>query len=216
MTNKKNTTKSWAFLPIIGLFALFGYFVGSYAARSGVDLPQIFGPSASTSHAVAMGIATIYLLVGILLLIAVASPRLAEGMLKGADSQDIIDNPPMYALQAFAMVSFGLALAVVASAGEGAVLSPRAGGIGFAVLMLAGCIAYWRSLPLLDELLKVASIESAALTYGGLLLLIGTWAAYAHLGFLTAPTMLDLLSAFWGVSLVATLVASARRGMIQD
>jgi hypothetical protein len=58
------------------------------------------------------------------------------------------------------------------------------------------------------------NLEAGALTYGLVLLVVGMWAALAHLDYVAGPEPLDLLSLFYVLMLVASFIATGRRGML--
>jgi hypothetical protein len=65
-----------------------------------------------------------------------------------------------------------------------------------------------------DELMRAVNLEAGALSYGILLLVVGGWSMIAHLGFAPAPAPLDLLTLFFVVVLLASFIATGRRGML--
>lgn len=59
------------------------------------------------------------------------------------------------------------------------------------------------------------NLEAGAISYGLVFAVVGTWAIFAHLGFVVAPQPLDLLSLFYVLVLAASFIAVGRRGMLK-
>jgi hypothetical protein len=62
---------------------------------------------------------------------------------------------------------------------------------------------------------RQANAESCALSFFAVLAVGGVWAALAHLGKLEAPASLDWITPISAFSLVASIVAGARRGLLR-
>ncbi|VVS97777.1 hypothetical protein [Erythrobacter sp. EC-HK427] len=203
---------------IIGFFAgLVGYGVGKFAAtRSGWDIDTSMLDALGLSGVVALSIGGFYLLVGLVLLAALAAPKVGQGLLTGPNAQDLVDSRSLYLMQTAAVVFLGLALIVLTLSGPNVWLNPVAGGAIFFLLMIAGLTFWMKSLPFMDELMRAASLESAVWTYGFMLAIGGSWAAVGYLGLVRAPYALDWLSLFWGFSLVGSTVAANKRGMLDE
>ncbi|APE27039.1 hypothetical protein BMF35_a0210 [Aurantiacibacter gangjinensis] len=189
-----------------------GYLIGSYLARNGFEL----WPSVGTDVVIALGVALIYLLLGLFLLGARLSPAFRRSTMSELDAADVEDQKPLFSLQSVAVILWAIALAALALAGHGAPLSSTAGAAMFLGAMVLGGVLYWRSLPMLDELMRATTLESAAITYGLVLAIGGGWMALGHLDLVADPTMLVLVTMFWVLALVGTVVAVARRGMLED
>jgi hypothetical protein len=65
-----------------------------------------------------------------------------------------------------------------------------------------------------DELMLAVNLEAGALTSGLVLVVVGSWAMLAHLGYVAGPQPLDLLTLFNVLVLVASFIAIGRRGML--
>lgn len=206
---------NWKYWGSVALIGVAGYFVGKWIGRTGVELVSFRG-ELGLSEIVAFGIGAVYALMGLVLVVAVVAPRFTAPALSGVTAEDIQDDRQLYIFQAISAFFLGAALIAFAGSGPLGMFDRTAGGIAFALLMLVGAAFYAISMPKLDELLKASTIEAAAISYGLTLLGIGMWAALGHVGLVPAPAMLDIVSSFWIVALVASFWASARRGMLTD
>jgi len=195
---------------------VFGALVGMLIAKSGLEIDTGMVRTLGQSGMIAFGIGALYMLTGAFLLIAVVAPIFGQNILTGPDAQDLEDARALYALQAIAALCMGGALIVLTLSGPGLWLTRTVGGVGFLALLVAGVGLWIRSFPMMDELVRAATMDSAVWTYGFLLAIGGGWAAMAHLEIVTGPTMLDWLSMFWGFSLIASYIAAARRGMMDS
>lgn len=193
-----------------------GYLVGSLIAKAGIEIDTRAMEALGTSGVIALSIGAIYIILGLVLLVALAAPKYGQNMLTGPDAQDLEDAKPLYFLQSVATLFMGGALIVLSLSGPGLWLTSTVGGLAFLAMMIAGIGLWVRSLPMMDELVRAASMDSVAWTYGFLLVIGGGWAAMAHLGIVAGPAMLDWLSLFWALSLVGSMIAATRRGMLDE
>ena len=209
-------TKSTAptFRSLLGwaAFGAGGYAIGKYAALSGVELWDRMGGDV----AIALGVAAIYLLLGLLVGAMVLSRRFRRAAMTEADALDLEEQRPAYAGAVVSCLAFGIALGALALAGQAGPLSPLAGAVIFAAALVVGFWSYLRSFHLLDELDRTVALESMMATYVMLLGVTVTWAALAHLDLVTPFSMLGLLSLFWVLSLAGSVAAAHRRGMLDD
>ncbi|MET4131041.1 hypothetical protein ABIE62_000149 [Porphyrobacter sp. MBR-155] len=203
--------KGTVILSIFG--GLVGYLVGKLVARTGLDIDTSMLDALGLSGIVALSIGGLYLIVGLILLAVLAAPKVGQNFLTGPNAQDLEDSRSLYLLQTAAVVFLGLALIVLTLSGPSIWLNPMAGGVIFFVLMIVGLAFWMKSLPLMDELVRAATLESAVWTYGFMLAIGGSWAAVGYLGLVSAPSALDWLSLFWGFSLVGSFIAATKRGM---
>jgi hypothetical protein len=63
-------------------------------------------------------------------------------------------------------------------------------------------------------LMRSVSNEAGNLAFHLVLIVGGGWAMLSHLGFARAPAPLDWLTMFFGLVLLASFIATARRGML--
>ena len=208
----KATAPTFRLLLGWAAFGAVGYGVGRHLALSGVTLWDRMGGDV----VIALGIAAIYLLLGLLVGAMMLSARFRRAAMTEADALDLEDRRPAYAGQVVACIAFGVSLAALALADEAGPLSPLAGVVIFAAALAIGFWSYLRSFHLLDELDRTVALESMTATYVLLLIVSIVWAALAHLEFVAPPSMLGLLSLFWGLSLVGAVAAAQRRGMLDD
>lgn len=166
------------------------------------------------SQVVALLVALVYGLVGLIVIAGVASPRAGAKFLNVEDAEELIEQKPSLVASGWGMLLLGLVLAIVALGGAGGVLDPQAALLLAAPLLLVGAFLSIRSLRHADELMRALSGEATRLSYYLLFVGMGGWAALAHLGFAPAPAMLDLLTAFWMLTLVATFRVAGRRGLL--
>jgi hypothetical protein len=195
--------------------ALIGGVIG-YAASAAtltyVDSAAVGGLSVSATIAAIVGV--LYAVIGLSIAIGAASPKLGARFLNVEDADDLREQKKVLTLSVAAMLLWGVALLVLALAApdgpvpQGAALAVGGGGL---VVGIALSVLVYRAS---DELMLVVNLEAAALSYGLLLLVVGLWAALAHLSYTAAPAPLDLLTLFYVLVLVASFIAVGRRGML--
>ena len=206
--------KSARFLAIFAASGIAGYFIGVAIARSDLDLWVGGGEAPSPSVAIALAMAAIYALIGGLLVLGAAVPKTGQLLLTGVDEEDLRDLRKVFLNQGASAVLLGLALAVIALSGPGAPIAASEGAWLFIAMTLAGLATYAMGLPMLDEFMKLGTLEAAAIGYGLTVAGIGGWAALAHGGLVAEPRMLTLITIFWGVGLVSSFWAGVRRGLL--
>ena len=169
------------------------------------------GPSA----VFALLVALVYAIIGLIVAVGTGSPTLGARVLNVEDADELREERPSLLTSAGGMLALAAVLAVLALSGE-AGLFPLGWATALAGVMLAiGLYLSGQSLRLADELMRALTKEAAELSYYLGFVLIGGWAMLAHLGYLPAPAMLDLLSLLWAIGLLAAFWAAGRRGMLK-
>lgn len=215
MTQSK-AKSGWIFLGIVAVSAIAGYFLGKALARGEVDLWVGAGIAPHPSALVALAVAMIYVLIGGLLGIGTLSPKAGAVLLTGVEEEDLRDSRKLFLNQAATAIFLGSALAILALSGDPAPIPAAIGALVFCGLTIAGLALYAVGLPLLDEFMRLATLEAVAISYGLTIIVICGWAALAHAQLADAPRMIELVTVFWVVSLVASFWAGARRGLIDS
>lgn len=195
--------------------AALGGVIG-FAAASGtlrlVDGEVVDGLGASAI--VAVMVALFYTMMGVMVGLGAASPRLGARFLNVEDAEELREQKRVliYSGAAVAVWGIGLfALALAAPVGpvpQGIALVLGAGGLlvggVFSVVVYRAC----------DELMRMAHLEAAAIAYGLVVLVVGPWSIFAHVGQVAAPAPLDLVTLFYVLVLPASFIAVGRRGML--
>ncbi len=211
----QSKSKVWTFFGLVAASAVAGYFLGKALGRSEIDVWIGAGSTPSQSAVVAMAVAGIYVLIGVLIAVGTLSPKAGAIILNGVNEDDLRDSRGLYLNQAAVAILFGAALAILALSGDSAPIAASTGALVFCGLTVAGLALYAVGLPMLDEFMKLATLEAVAISYGLLIVVICGWAALAHASLVAAPGMIELVTIFWVVSLVASFWAGARRGLIE-
>ena len=208
-TEKKRRLKKTIFA--LGLGAVSG-FAGATLVTRLLDSGAIpdFGPSVE----IAVLVALVYLLVGIAVGVGVLSPKAGASFLNVEDADELEEQRAILGYSAIGMAGAGIALAVVALSGPDGLVEPW---LALGIYVVLSVLAVWVSLKswrLQDELMKAIGREAAGMSYYLVLLVGGTWALLAHLGFVAAPQALDWLTMFWALLLLAALIVVGKRGML--
>ena len=215
MPREKSGMKGWKGFVVLALAGGgVGYLVGMTAARAGLDIDTQTLSALGTSGVVALAIGAIYLLVGLALLASLIRPSIGHNLLTGVNAEDLADARPLYLMQGAAAALLGLALIALTVSGPGLWLDRTVGAVAFVALLVAGLVVWIRSMANMDELLQTANRDSVIWRYVLVATIGGGWAAASHLGFVDAPSPLDWISLFWGMALIGSTVAAARRGML--
>jgi hypothetical protein len=191
--------------------AVLGY-AASAAMLNYIDSAAVDGLSVSATIAAMVGV--LYAVIGLSIAIGAASPQLGARFLNVEDADELREQKKVLTLSGAAMMLWGVALLALALAAPDGPVSQAAalavGGGGLVAGIALSVMVYRAS----DELMLAVNLEAAALSYGLLLLVVGLWAALAHLSFTAAPAPLDLLTLFYVLVLVASFIAVGRRGML--
>jgi hypothetical protein len=158
---------------------------------------------------------TVYVLIGVQVGLGVALPALGWRFLNVEDAEEIREQRGMLAYATAVMIAWGGALIAVALAGPGGILAPGMGlaaALGLIAVSVLLTALMWRHM---DELMRGMSRECGNISFYLLLLVGGTWATLAHLGFAAAPAPLDWLTMFTALTLLASFVAVGMRGMLR-
>jgi hypothetical protein len=184
-----------------------GHMAGGYAEARGVDeLPL--------SAEIAGLVAVIYILIATIVLTGALSPKLGAKLLNVEDADEVREMQAQFVSSGLAMLLWGFALLGLVLAAPVGPLDPAVALAIGAGGLLSGTWFAVRSYRQADELMLAMNLEAGALTYGLVLLVVGGWAMGAHLGYVTAPQPLDLLTLFYVLVLLATFIVVGRRGML--
>ncbi len=172
-----------------------------------------FGALGSSAIA-ALAIGVVYAFVAIMVGVGAASPGLGSHFLNVEDADEIREMKQNLIYSGIAMLAFGSILGLLALASPGSILEPETVFIAGPALLLIGLLAGFRSHRASDELMQEVGRETGNVSYYLSLLAIGGWAALAHLGIVPQPAMLDVLSLFYSIVLIAAFWVCGRRGML--
>jgi hypothetical protein len=187
-------------------------FAASAAMMRFIDSEAVGGLSESATIASLVGM--LYAVIGLGIAIGVANPRLGSRFLNVEDAEELHEQKRMLGLSGISMLLWGGSLIALALAAPDGPLP------SVAALVIGGCGLLGGSLLSVlvhracDELMRAVNLEAGALSYTLALLVVGLWAIAAHLGYVTAPAPLDLLTLFYGLVLLASFVVVGRRGML--
>lgn len=195
--------------------ALIGGIVG-YAAAAGmmsfIDSSAVGGLDKSATIAALVGV--VYAVIGLGVGFGTASPTIGARFLNVEDADELREQKKVLTLSGASMALWGVSLLALALAAPD---GPVPQGIALAVGIGGLAIGSWLSLPAYrasDELMRAVSVEMSAVSFGLVLVIAGTWAILAHLGYSAGPAPLDLLSLFYVLMLVASFITVGRRGML--
>lgn len=214
MTEEKSlTTPRWVRKMLIP--ALAGGVVGYAAAATAlhfIDLDPVGGLGKSTTIATLVGV--LYIVFGLTVGLGTLSPKVGARFLNVEDADELREQKKVLTSSGSAMVLWGLGLIGLAlAAPDGPVPQAAALALGAGGLVIGTVLAI-PSYRLSDELMRAVNLEAGAISYGLVLLVVGGWAMLAHVGYAAAPAPLDLLTLFYVLVLLASFIATGRRGML--
>lgn len=213
MEEKSPATPRWVRKMLIP--ALVGGVMGfaaSTAVLYFVDSDAIGGLDKSATIAALIG--AFYMVIGLGIGLGVARPDVGARFLNVEDADELREQRKVLSYSGVAMALWGVSLIALALAApdgpvpQGVALAVGAGGL------VIGCVLSLVVYRTCDELMQAVNLEAGALSYGLVLLVAGTWAILAHLGYSAAPAPLDLLCLFYVLVLLASFIAVGRRGML--
>jgi hypothetical protein len=216
MTNDISDSKQDG--PKWGKFALSmvaGAFAGAVGSALVLALMDggLFG-DIGKSETIALMVAAVYVFIAIGVGVGAASPSFGTRFLNVEDADELREQQQSLIASAIAMLAIGLVLGVIAVAGPGGAIPSMVGAIVAGILFVVSVIFGIRSMKFADELMNAVNRETGSTAYYMIFVVVGGWAALAHLELLAAPRMLDLLSLFWVIGLFATFWATGKRGML--
>jgi hypothetical protein len=201
--------------------AIFHFILSTVVAFAIVTLIERFAFSGTlsltamgVSATIALGLGAVLLLFAVMGLLRLAAAH-APGAAVPPDETDANlerGRPRLYSLIVIAMM--GLTLVLLSLVGPDGPLSPAITLVS--VLVLLGIatgltVAMW---PLLDELPRTMSRETGNTAFYLIVVIGGSWAILAHLGFAPAPTPLDWLTMFTLIMFTASFIVVGRRGLL--
>ena len=199
-------------MVIPALIGALAGFATTFAMMRFIDSPAVGGLGSSAATAVLVGV--LYCVIAAGILVGAAVPRLGARFLNVEDADELREQQRVLALSGAAMVLWGaalLALALVAPEGPVPQTLALVIGVGGLVIGSGLSVLVYRAS---DELMLAVNLEAGALTYWLVLLVVGMWATLAHLGYVAGPAPLDLLTLFYVLVLIASFIATGRRGML--
>ena len=206
--------RGWRKVLISALFGGVVGFAASAAMLRFVGSEAVGGLDKSATMAAL--VAVLYLVIGLMVALGTAKPALGARILNVENADELREQQKVLTLSGVSVVLWGIALLALAlAAPEG----PLPQALALALAIAAGGLAIGTVLSVMayrlsDELMLAVNLEGGALSYGLVFVLVGGWAMLAHLGYVTGPAPLDLLSLFYVLVLVASFVAVGRRGML--
>lgn len=209
--------RKWRKIVIGGLTGMLVGFLGATVVMRMTDGGG-FLEHISKSQIIALLVALVYLLSGLLVVFGIVNPKVGAQIMNVEDVDEILEQRASLVPSAIGIIVLAgalIALALGAAPGvPGGLIPPMAALVAFVVLM---ALAAWFSMAVVrnsDELMRAVMNESAAVAYYLIFLVVGGWAVLAHLGFVSAPAMLDIVIIFYVVILAASFWVIGRRGMI--
>ena len=170
------------------------------------------------SQIILAGVGLIYVLMGLFVGLGVLAPRaFGQRMLNVADAEEIVEERANMGSSALSCILIGSALALLAYATVDGANAPVTAATAFwlvlALLAIGSAIMLpmWRNF---DELWRQLTIDASAIAGNILLAICVIWGGGAAAGLVAGPHPLDLVSAAFGIFLLATFIAVGRRGMM--
>lgn len=185
-----------------------GYWAGGYFEARGLeDVPL--------SVEIAGLVAIVYLLMAGIVLGGSLNPAIGSKILNVEDADEVRELQSQFVNSGIAMLLWGVALlGLVLAAPIGPLAAPLALTI-CAGGLLAGMWFALKAYRAADELMLAMNLEAGAITYGLVLLVLGGWGMLAHLGYVSAPSPIDILTACYVLVIVAAYIAIGRRGLLK-
>ncbi|MGX7896740.1 hypothetical protein [Tsuneonella sp. HG222] len=207
-TSRQKATKAAMAAALGGLCG----FVGMFAIMRLTDGAGVDDLDGST--VVALGVALIYVLMGVFCGLGAMLPGLGSKVLNVEDEEELREQRALLGYSSAGILALGVALALAALAGPVGMVPD---GIALAGVVVSIAAAVWLTFVQMrgaDELLRAVSRETAAAAFYLIALVGGGWSLLAHFAWAAAPASLDWLSMLWGLMLLAAFVATGRRGML--
>ncbi|ALJ14928.1 hypothetical protein [Sphingopyxis macrogoltabida] len=202
----------------LALQSLFGALAGAGAMIAAMTLLEGELPVWQKSQIILVGVGMIYVLMGLFVGLGVLAPRLlGQRMLNVADAEEIVEERGNLGASALSCTAIGAALVLLAYATVEGANAPVTASTAYWILLallVAGTaimLPMWRNF---DELWRQLAVDASALAGNILMTMCFAWGGAAAAGLVAAPHPLDLVSAAFGIFLLATFIAVGRRGMM--
>lgn len=199
-------------LVIPALIGAAAGFAGSYVLLDVIDSDAV--GELSTSRTLAAPVGMLYLAIPFGIMVGTLNPKVGVRFLNVEDTDELREQKRILISSGGPMALWGAALLALAMAApEGPIPQGVALVIGAGELLLGTALSYVTKRSC-DELMLAVNLEAGAISYSLVLMVVGLWAMLAHLGFVTGPQPLDLLTLFYVLVLVVSFIAVGRRGML--
>ncbi|WP_114520556.1 hypothetical protein [Altererythrobacter sp. ZODW24] len=191
---------------IAGFLAAFGFmqFVGDKSMLGDIG----------TSGEIAALVGLIYIVCALGVGFGVVNPKVGAKFLNVEDAEELREQRQMLGYSSIGLIAMGAVLVILALAGPAMPIAPMTALIVVVALVILTLFATSRQLRHSDELMTNVGRDTSSLSFYLTVLIGGGWAMLAHLGFTTGPAMLDWMTMFAGLVLVATFWVCGRRGML--
>lgn len=157
----------------------------------------------------------VYALMGLVVGLGLAAPNAGAKLLNVEDAEELREERPNLWMATLGCILIGLFLLTLAAAGDGARLLSDDQALVLAGTSFVGLIAMnlWLKRRY-DEFTRQVSVEASALAMHCALVLVGGWAALAHLGQLPWISPLGMVALLALLELGAILWVATRKGMM--
>ncbi|MFC3102041.1 hypothetical protein [Altererythrobacter lauratis] len=199
----------WARLALWGAAGgVVGYAVG--------HLWPADDPGLDASSLIALLVATMYAVPGVLVLIGCLVPQAGIALKMFDDHEAWKDERAITLHSGIGCLLIAVFLMTLIAANPLGLLAAEA---AFALCLLIGAAVgwmTWRSWALMDELWRRVSAEATVVAFYLVLVPGLAWSLAAHLHLSVPLAPLDWISLILAASLVASVIATARRGMLEN
>lgn len=168
----------------------------------------------STAAEMAVLVGAFYILAGVGVGFGALHPRIGAKILNVEDVEEIEELKGKLVTSCIAMALWGAALIIIALGGEGVVIAARPALIGGVAMLVIGSGFAWASYRASDELMQMLNAEATVLAYSLTLGVVGIWAMAAHLDLARAQEPIEMLTMFYVIAMLATFIATGRRGLL--
>lgn len=171
-------------------------------------------PELGASREIAALVAILYLLMGAIIGFGLVTPKYGAKVLNVEDAEEIGEQRSQLLLSAVAVLVSGIVLMVLALSGP---VGPIPVEIVLGVFVLGCAITAYCSLAAQkhqDELMREVGKECSSFALYLIFTVGGLWTTLAHLGYAAAPAPIDWLTMFWGLTILAAFIVTARRGLL--
>lgn len=187
---------------------IFGYAVGRFLPS---DLPDL-----DASALIAALIALLFAVPGILVLLGCVIAPLGIAMKMFADREAWEDERRLTANSGVGCLLIALFLLLLITARPLGWLAVETAFVLSLLLGVAASWFTWRTWALMDELWRRVSAEATVVAFYLVLVPGLAWSLAAHLQLVAPLAPLDWISLILAATLIASVIATARRGMLED
>ncbi len=200
----------------VGFGAVFGFIGAFFGLKiiSSVLNPQDL--KLSIELIIAGGVAIIYTIIGVFMLIGLLLPKKhGVKLLNVEDEEELAEQEKILWGSSFGMVAMGIAMFLLLLSGPDGYFNPAIGFSTMSIVFIFSVVVSIKEWPHYDEMMRKLTIDSTYLTASILFTIIWFWCSAAWIGWIAMPNPIILLALFMGIYLLSVFIIAGKMGLTE-